>query len=297
MTRWPNLFIAGAPRSGTSSLHSYLQDIPGIYMSRIKEPNFFSRNAIADDHPMVKPIRDEAQYLQLFADAGDARILGEASPTYLEDPEAPGLIDRTVPGAKVIASLRDPVERLYSHYLMMLNNRPGMGSFLDEVKKGLVLQHDRSLAVLGPDVGLYYQQVRRFHEVFGDARFKVLIFEETMSDVPAALRGVLEFLGIEHDLANFDAPAQRQYSEARGPLVRYLFGNRLVSRSVEAFVPYRLRKLVRNTILVKQASKPDMDAESRAFLVDYYAEDVSRLADHLGRPLPWRNFLAATGSS
>ena len=107
MTRWPNLFIAGAPRSGTSSLHSYLQDIPGIYMSRIKEPNFFSRNTIADDHPMVKPIRDETQYLRLFDDAGDAQILGEASPTYLEDPEAPGLIDRTAPGAKVLVSLRD----------------------------------------------------------------------------------------------------------------------------------------------------------------------------------------------
>ena len=164
-------------------------------------------------------------------------------------PRRPGLIDRTVPGAKVIASLRDPVERLHSHYLMMLNNRPGMGSFMDEVKKGLALQYDRSLAVLGPDVGLYYQQVRRYREVFGDARFKVLIFEETMSDVPAALRGVLEFLGIEHDLANFDAPAQRQYSEARGPIVRYLFGNRFISRSAEALVPYRLRKLVRNTIL------------------------------------------------
>ena len=115
---------------------------------------------------------------------------------------------------------------------MMLNNRPGMGSFMDEIKKGLTLQHDRSLAVLGPDVGLYYPQVRRFHEVFGDARFKVLIFEETMSDVPSALRGVLEFLGIEHDLANSDAPAQRQYSVARVPLVRSLCGKRVFSRSI-----------------------------------------------------------------
>jgi len=175
--------------------------------------------------------------------------------------------------------------------------RQGMGSFMDEVKKGLALQHDRSLPVLGPDVGLYYQQVQRYREVFGDARFKVLIFEETTADVPTALRAVLEFLGIEHVLVNFDAPAQRQYSEARGPIVRYLFGNRFISRSAEALVPYRLRKLVRNTILVKQASKPEMDAETRAFLVDYYAEDVRRLADYLGRPLPWRNFFAAAGSS
>ena len=296
MTRWPNLFIAGAPRSGTSSLHSYLQGIPGIYMSRIKEPNFFSRNTIADDHPMVKPIRDETQYLRLFEDAGDARILGEASPTYLRGSRS-ARADRPH-GAAGRRSLRACGIRssgLHSHYLMMLNNRPGMGSFMDEVRKGLAQQYDRSLPVLGPDVGLYYQQVQRYREVFGDARFKVLIFEETMSDVPAALRGVLEFLGIEHDLANFDAPAQRQYSEARGPIVRYLFGNRFISRSAEALVPYRLRKLVRNTILVKQAAKPEMDAEARSFLVDYYAEDVRRLADYLGRALPWRNFFAAAG--
>lgn len=292
MAAWPNFFIAGAPRSGTSSLHSYLQDIPGIYMSRIKEPNFFSRNTIADDHPMVKPIRDEAEYLRLFDEAGDAPVRGEASPTYLEDPEAPALIDRTSPGSKVLVSLRDPVERLHSHYLMMLNNRPGMGSFMDEIKKGLAQQYDRSLAVLGPDVGLYSSQVRRFHDVFGADRFKVTIFEETMADVPAALRGILQFLGIEHDLSDFAAPAQRQYAEARGPVVRYLFGNRLISRTVEAFIPYELRKQVRNRFLVKQVAKPALEPDARAFLVDYYSDDVRRVADFLGRPLPWRNFTA-----
>ena len=132
MATWPNFFIAGASKCGTSSLHAYLQTIPGIYMSRIKEPNYFSRIAIADDNPMVKPVRDEKQYLRLFEEAGDAKVIGEASPSYLEDPEAPFLIERAAPGAKVLVSLRDPVERLYSHYLMMLNSRPGMGSFRED---------------------------------------------------------------------------------------------------------------------------------------------------------------------
>ena len=79
--------IAGAPRCGTSSLDAYFQAVPGIYMCRIKEPNFFSRVVIADDHPMVSPIRDERRYLDLFAAAGEARYRGEASPNYLEDPK------------------------------------------------------------------------------------------------------------------------------------------------------------------------------------------------------------------
>lgn len=290
MPTWPNLFIAGAPRCGTSSLHAWLQAIPGIFMSRIKEPNYFSRAVIADDHPMVRPIRDEKRYLQLFAGAGDAKVVGEASPTYLRDPEAPNLIDRTVPGAKVLVSLRDPVERLHSHYLMMQNNRRGMGSFMTEFERGLALQHNRNLAVLVPDAGLYCEQVRRYRQVFGDGRFKVLIFEELMADIPGTLQQVLAFLEIDHDIGDFAEPAQRQHGEARGPLVRYLFGSRLLSRASEALIPYRLRKRVRNAMLMKQVPKPSMDPETRNRLIRYYSDDVLRLETLLGRRLPWRNF-------
>jgi hypothetical protein len=288
MSTWPNLFIAGAPRCGTSSLHAYLDAIPGIFMSRIKEPNYFSRVVIGDDHPMVRPIRDQGQYLALFAGAGDARVRGEASPNYLEDPEAPALIDRTVPGARVIASLRDPVERLFSHYLMMRNNRP-MGSFAEETERGLGLVNKRNLGILDPQTGLYAAHVQRYLEVFG-SRFKILVFEEWMADVPGTLLDVLRFLGVEHEVGDFAEPPQRQYAEARGPLVRFLFGNRAVSRAAEAMIPYGLRKWVRNALLVKPAPKPQMDAGTRELLVRYYRDDVGRLENILGRRMPWRNF-------
>ena len=290
MQVWPNLFIAGAPRCGTSSLHAWLQAIPGIYMSRIKEPNYFSRQVIADDNPLVKPIRDEKLYLQLFSGSGDAKIVGEASPNYLEDPEAPALINQTVPDAKVIVSLRDPVERLHSLYLMMCNNRPTMGSFMTEIERGLSGQHNPSLAVVAPRTGLYARQVERYRSVFGDSRFKVLIFEDLMADIPGTLREVLDFLGIDHEVGAFAEPPQRQYGEARGPLVRYLFGNRVISRAAEALIPFKLRKQIRNAFLVKQVPKPAMEPEAREFLVRYYCDDVARLENLLGRPLPWRNF-------
>jgi len=290
MQSWPNLFIAGAPRCGTSSLHSYLQVIPGIYMSRIKEPNYFSRAVIGDGHPMVKPIRDEGQYLALFKEAGNARVIGEASPNYLEDPEAPALIERTVPGSKVIASLRDPVERLYSNYLMMKNNRPGMGSFMQEIERGLANQVSRSLGVLAPATGLYSQQVERYQAIFGDERFLVLVFEEWRSDVPSALQRILRFLDIQYDVSGFSEPPQRSFSEARGPLVRYLFGNRTISRASEALIPFRLRKLVRNAFLVRDVPKPPMEPEAREYLIQHYRDDVQKLEELLGRSLPWRNF-------
>jgi len=287
----PNFFIAGAPKAGTSSLHAYLQSVPGIFMSRIKEPNFFSHVVVPDDHP-VRPIRDTESYLRLFAAAGDARIVGEASPTYLADPEAPALMQRFAPSCRVLISVRDPVERAFSHYLMLRNNSLVEGSFAEELKRGLRLQERRNIILLRPDVGLYFEQVRRHLDVFGGERVHVVIFEEFMKDVPGGLRRITQFLGIDHDFRDFKAPAYRPFAEVRGPLVRYLFGNRTVSRLSEALIPQGARRWVREKFLVRKAAKPAMDAESREFLTDYYRADVARLSALLERPLPWRNFRA-----
>jgi len=293
MHRWPNFFIAGAPKAGTSSLCAYLQAVPGIYMSKIKEPNYFSRVIVPDAHP-VRPVRDEREYLQLFAEAGDARIVGEASPTYLADPEAPRLIRNAVPHAKVLVSLRDPVERAYSHYLMMLNNGTARGTFLDEIKRGLALGGNRSLALLRADVGLYSAQVERFRSGFQDSQFKILVFEEFSVDVAGSLQQVLEFLGVEPPSNALAGPTYREYSVVRGPLVRYLFGNRTIARASELLISPSMRKAIRDRFLVKKAAKPPMPQDAREFLVQYYADDVQSLARLLGRNLPWRNFQIAS---
>lgn len=286
---WPNFFIVGAPKAGTSSLHAYLQAVPGIFMSRLKEPNYFARIVVPDDHP-VRPIRDEQKYLQLFSGATTETVIGEASPTYLADPEAPRLIREVSPGARILISLRDPVERAYSHYLMMRNNGFANESFLAEAQRGLRLQGQRNIIILRPDVGLYHEQVRRHLETFGTAQVKIIIFEEFMADVSGTLRQIAEFLGIQEEFANVKMPVYRQFAEVRGPLARYIFGNRTIARASEMLVSPKLRKWVREKFLVKDAKKPEMDQDARRFLTDFYREDVSKLSSLLERPLPWRNF-------
>ncbi len=287
----PNFFIAGAPKAGTSSMHAYLQSVPGIFMSKIKEPNFFSRVVVPEDHP-VRPIRDTDAYLRLFSAAGDAKVIGEASPTYLADPEAPALMNRFSPGCRVLISLRDPVERIYSHYLMLRNNGAASGSFAEELRRGLQLQANRSIVLLRPDVGLYFKQVRRHLDEFGVARVHVVLFEEFMSDIPGSLRSIARFLDIDHDFRDFKPPVYRPFAEARGPLVRRLFGNRTIARVSEVLIPLDARRWVREKFLVRKAAKPEMDAESRGFLTDFYRDDVAKLSALLERPLPWRNFKA-----
>ena len=197
---WPNFYIVGAPKAGTSSLHAYLQAVPGIFMSKIKEPNYFSRIVVPDDHPL-RPIRDREKYLQLFAGVTNELVIGEASPTYLADPEAPRLIREVAPDCRILISLRDPVERAFSHYLMMRNNGKTNDSFLNEIRRGLELQSQLGVGLLRPEVGLYHRQVKRYQETFNAAQIKVILFEEFMSNSKGTLEQILGFLGIRHDLS------------------------------------------------------------------------------------------------
>ena len=117
---WPNFFIVGAPRSGTTFLYHYLNQISGIFMCPVKEPNYFAAS-INPKRKLIKPIRSKEKYLKLFENVENETAIGEASPTYLWDPQAPKLIHEKIPNAKFIFILRNPIERAFSHYLFLLN--------------------------------------------------------------------------------------------------------------------------------------------------------------------------------
>jgi len=107
----PNFFIVGSPKSGTTSLYEYLKDIPGIYMSPEKEPRYFHKK---NSELNLKGISNESKYLKLFKNVKDEKVIGEASPTYLLDPESAELIQKFNPSVFVfileaITSLNDLV--------------------------------------------------------------------------------------------------------------------------------------------------------------------------------------------
>ena len=107
--RWPNLFVVGAPRAGTTSLYHYLRQHPEIYMSPLKEPHFFSHSNPQSD----TVVKHQDAYLRLFDAARGEKLRGEASPAYLADPDAPARIKDASPEAKIVAVLREPVSRAF----------------------------------------------------------------------------------------------------------------------------------------------------------------------------------------
>ena len=289
MEKWPNFFIVGAPKAGTTSLYEYLKKIPGVYMSPVKEPNYFSVNTIPENFPK-RPIRDKKKYLNLFEKVKDEKIVGEASPPYLSDPDVPKLIHEIIPSARILISLRDPVERLFSHYLMLARSGYMKSSFLEELKKELRRRTANSIPHLRFEMGLYSENVKKYLDTFGSKQVKILIFEEWVSDPKATIEEILRFLGLNQIITDFESEAHNPYVAVRGPLAQQILVSKTVSKITKNIIPRSARAFIRDTFFLKKRPKPKMDQESKEILVKFYHDDVQKLQTILGRKLPWPNF-------
>jgi len=163
MEKWPNFLIVGAPRAGTTSLHNFLKRTEGVFMSPRKEPHYFS--SIESSYLYPPPIRDKKQYLALFNKIKGEKAVGEASTSYLWDPNAPKLIHEVIPNAKIIVSLRDPVERAYSHYLLRLSYGRKTYSFSEAIREALKPNVDYYTGIIVRG-GWYHKEVKRYLSFF-----------------------------------------------------------------------------------------------------------------------------------
>jgi len=285
METWPNFFIVGAPKAGTTSLYAYLKNVPGIYMSPIKEPNYFS----VSTHFKLgkKPIRDKKKYLSLFKKVKDEKIIGEANPSYLSDPETPKLIHQTVPNARILISLRDPVERAYSAYLMTIRRGFTKKSFSQQMENTLSNEILPSGKVLTR--GLYFNPVKKYLDIFGQKQVKIIIFEEFIKNPKTFIEEILEFLGYNKPLETFENEVHNPYAVVRSSVTKYIFQNDTV-RKFAQIIPSSSRRILKERVMLKQQPKPKMNEEVKKKLVNFFHDDVEKLKTLLGRDLPWKNF-------
>jgi hypothetical protein len=280
--RWPDLFVAGAPRAGTSSLWDYLNQHPQIFMSRIKEPHFFS-----DFKPRIVPtVSTESAYLRLFAHASPGQLLGEATPSYLCDPAAPARIARVSPGARIVIVLRDPVARAYSDYWHKVRYGREARPFLERIQAQLVDERRRRPSPGYVGAGLYAEPVERYLGTFGD-RVLVLFQEELAADTLGELRRVLEFLGVDAALADRIRLVVRNATALpRNALVRRLYRSSALRAAGVRLIPGSLQPGLER-LLLRRDGIPPMDPEARRLLEDFYAAEPAALERLLGRAVPW----------
>lgn len=274
--RWPNLFVVGAGRAGTTTVYHCLKQHPDIYMSPIKEPHFFSSTLFG---PWLHTVETDDEYLSLFRGASEQRMLGEASISYLPDPEAARAIRRVSPEARIIAILREPIDRAYSHYLLARSWREEQRPFLEALREPTP---SSPYALFG----LYCAQVRTYLDLF--ERVLVLFYEEIFPDLRRSLRRVFEFLEVDPEVAErVRVRRHNVYARPRGAAGLVIRATAPMQRSL----PARVRAPLRHA-LFSTGRKPALDSEARRFLTELYAGERQCLKALLGVDPPWREYEA-----
>ena len=283
----PNLFIIGAAKSGTTSLHHYLSRHAEVFMAHLKEPGFFVPEFRY--HP-----KDPEWYLSLFADAGAVRYAGESSTHYTKLPYYRGVPERVhhfSPEARLIYIMRDPIDRAISHYWH--NTRSIRPEFHEQRSMLQALTEDPLYMAYGD----YAMQLRPWFELFGRNAVRTLVYEEVTRNPEIHLPPILEWLGLPplpagHTLERRNArPRTTTVPRGRGILhrVRYSKAWSIVS----PLVPKAARKWARLRGEKEQlCRRTDMSEEVAEKLRPMAQDHLESTGALLGRDFPmWRTTL------
>jgi Sulfotransferase domain len=276
----PNLIVIGGLKCGTTSLHHYLSLHPEVAMSRPKELNFFVAELNWD--------LGRDWYASHFDP--EAPVRGESSPHYTNRPRFERVAERmrSVAGeARVVYMVRDPIDRLLSHYLH------NVGGGYDRRPLAEALADDRSAYW---QRSRYAYQVEPYLEAFGAERVAIVSREELKNDRAATMRRVFEFCGVDPGFASPEFEREWETGSAKGSggfrvldrAVR-LPGLRGLDRNFDR-LPERLRWLVERVIHdpdAGAAAKPEVPAELRARMAAAFAPEVERVERLAGRSFGW----------
>ena len=307
----PSFFIVGAPKSGTTSLYHYLDQHPEIFMSPIKEPNYFATEIraenVADDlrervdkdllelqgylrGPMHEKrfgglVSEWTDYLRLFQNARAEKALGEASVCYLWSKTAAAQIHSKIPQAKIILILRDPSEVAFSLYLQSVSQGLIRRSFRETIEACLRNKSEK-FSLLYPflELGLYYEQVKRFLQLFPRQNILILFYEEYRRQQAEALAEIFRFLDVEKA---FRPNTSERYLEPRIPrfITTIYFLKRFgIWRHAADRNPRYLQPWLRD-VSYRRREAVAMSSNDRDYLVAYYRTDIEQLSILLDRDL------------
>ncbi|WP_228060787.1 MULTISPECIES: sulfotransferase family protein [unclassified Coleofasciculus] len=289
----PNFLIIGAAKAGTTALYRYLKQHPQIYMSSLKETQFFvfleeeNLNFNANEPFLRKyqQIKDIESYRNLFKKASQEIAIGEVSPWYIYLPNIPSKIKHYILDVKLIAMLRDPVERAYSNFLHSV--RDDLEPINVDFVQAMELESKRILKNWSPrfhykQKGFYYVQMKRYFDLFEPEQIRVYIYEDFKKKQISVLQDIYKFLGVDD---KFVPDNSTKYNDSRIPISRVY--NKIMLRANPAdsilgsIIPPSLRNKIKNKLININLSdqKPYLPVVVRRKFVEEYREDILKLQD------------------
>lgn len=291
----PNFLILGAAKSGTTSLYHYLKQHPQVYMSDPKETRFFE---LAYHKGM------EFYWNTYFEGWEGQCAIGEASPSYIYLPYVPERIKAELPEAKLIAILRNPVDRAFSHWWMTfslgverLSFEAAIQANLEQLRSGFSFEREKGEKLWREsiywgekrrvakrrwylDMGYYAQQLKRYLALFPRSQLKVLLFDSLCKNPLALIAEVASFIGVDPEFEIVDkAPRMVATPRAGLPLLRWA-----QALHIRHLIPESLRSWLAE-FLGRYSSKPAMSPAIRSWLVEHYHEHNRELERILEKDL------------
>ncbi len=290
----PNLFIIGAPKSGTTSLSEYLRSHPNIFMCTPKEPHFFSKDL--NRYPSIRTI-DE--YLMLFKNSTESHsIVCESSVWYLFSSLAVDAIYKFNSRSKIIIMLRNPIELIYSLHSYTYNNREDEYDFqrafyLQKLRaQGFHLppKIDEPLLLQYTKIGKLGEQVERVLQTFPSDQVKLILFDDFISQTKQVYEDILMFLNVPLD-DRIDFPKLNKSTKPRKWLT-----------STKKMIPFFAINMYRDARCLLGLhdfsisdsieelthlfnKKPSIEPSFRCHLEQIFQDDIEKLAKISGRDL------------
>lgn len=283
MNHHPDFIIIGAMKCATSTLHDRLAMQPGIFMSQLKEPNFFS-----NDERYNKGLE---WYLSNFKAAITSDLCGESSTHYTKLPTYPQTVERLAqqyPQIKLIYIMRHPVDRLVSQYIHEWTQ-----NIISEDINQAIYQYSELI-----DYSRYSMQLEPYLQFFSPQQILPVFFERMLSFKQPELERICRFIGYE------EQPAWRECDDIHNASSERIRKNKLRDLLVEApglktfrqnLIPKSWRNWVRSWWQMKE--KPQLEAKQLNYLHNIFDRDLATLGSWLEVELSCENFKSIVKSS
>ncbi len=277
----PNFMIIGAARSGTTSLHKYLEAHPDVFMSSVKEINFFSNERYW--HKGVQWYESHFKNIKQLA-------IGEASTSYTNYPimgNVPERIYKYNPDVKLIYLLRDPIDRMLSHYLHKIRR----AEHVDDINDIIYRKHDDQLIMQSR----YYLQLERYLEFFDMKTILLVTLDELKISPQETMKKIFKFIGVDERVRS---PEFSKTHNANKIITRKNWFGRKTLRFYhnhleQRDLPYPVKKMfvLLAEIGAVEVGKPLLGDDDYQVLSSVFRDDVEKIKKILGRNnLGWREY-------
>jgi Sulfotransferase family len=304
----PDFFVIGAPKAGSTAIHAALAQHRQLFLSPVKEPKFFmtdgpparsGQRGPGDAHSAREWVHDPRAYEALFDAAKPGQLRGESTPFYLWDRAAHMRMHDLVPDAKLIAIIRDPVDRAYSNWThLWCNGLEPEADFL----RACELESDRADRGWAPfwrylELGRYGEQLRHLYSVYDRSQVHLLRYRQLVDDPVPTLDGICRFLGIQTGLLGGVGAANVSTwvpdTRPNAALRRVIRGGAHLGQFAPAPVWRIAERPLLRSLHRGHRNRPEPDAAVRRELTTRFAEDIALLGDLTGES--YADWLSAKG--